>query len=1296
MVRCPANDSLKVIDSCRRPTVDAAAVGAAMEFRILGSMEVLDGARRVALPAARGRALLAILVLHAGEAVSVEWLIDELWGEHPPATAGTVVQGLVLRLRRLLEPRRHTGEPPAILRTVAGGYVLAVEPDAVDAHRFKRLLDRARRSPIAERSAILGDALRLWHGPALADFRYEPFAQRAITTLEELRLTAIEDRIDTDLALGGSGELVAEIEELIEAHSFRERLRGQLMFALYRGGRQADALKAYQDARATLAEELGIEPGPALRALHRAILRQDPSLDLQPTAVPSEIAQPAADHWLPRERRVVTVVVADLAPSAEPGDDPEAVEHVAARSVDKAVDVLRRHGARAEQGVGHTLVGYFGLPIAHEDDAVRAVRAAFEMKQAVEALNEDTAAVGRIRASVQAGIETGEIVVGGTGTSLRATASGRVVTTASRLQQAAEVGTVIVGAATQRLIKGTAVLKPAEVIGTNRPGGAAATWQVLDVAAVDAPVVKPLPMRGRQSELTRLRTAFRRTARSGTVHRLTIVGEPGIGKSRLATEFIEWIGSDAQIIRGRCPAYGEGITFLPLREAVLEALGPRGRSRMVEILAAEDDPEHVADQIAGAIGLGPPRGRPDELFPAVRLLFEALARPRPLVAVFDDVHWAEPTFLDLLEYLSRRATGPTFLLCLARPELIEERPDWALTGATTDVLVVGPLSLPEIEALIVDRAVQTLPAETSGRIVDTAQGNPLFAEQLLAAFESDTDVDVIPASVRGLLAMRLDRLGPGERDMLRFASVVGMDFTQDALAALLPDDARPFIQPHLGALERKALVARNDGAGFRFRHVLIQRAAYQSMTREDRASLHERHAEWLERDAPTPPPEIDEIVGYHLEQAVQHRRATGVADADLSALAGRAGDRLAAAAERALARLDWAAGENLLSRARSMLPPGHPRRRQVTQSLAEADLVLGRHAQAQEMLVELRDTARARGDESSEWSARLEHARIQFILGPDPVPLEAIRQGAEQAAAFYATAGDDVGQGRASFLLGNVWMRAGMLSAAERAFHESLACADRTGEIREELASRWLIAMVLVSGPTPVSDGISQCEELATVRGMEHPGVLTELARLLAMAGRFDDARGLIEHARKIFIERIRAPRLLRFLADSHATVELLAGHIDLAEQDLRYVMESARETREREPISQAAARLAWVLRLLGRSDEAAALADLSAQMAPSESVTAQALSQAARARSRSDAGDHRAAEILAQAAVGFVPYEMPNLRADVLIDLAEIARAAGQEQSATEAFNEAADLYARKGNTVSAQYKTRALQGAV
>ena len=191
-----------------------------MEFRILGPTEVLDGGRRLPLPSGRGRALLALLALHAGEAISADRLIDELWGEDPPPTARTIVQGLVSRLRRVLEPDKAPARPAARLQTVGGGYRLAIEAEAVDAHRFKRLIDEAREAPMALRSTRLSAALALWRGPALADFTYEPFAQRAITALEELRTQAIEDRIEADLAAGRAAELVPELEQVIQDHPF--------------------------------------------------------------------------------------------------------------------------------------------------------------------------------------------------------------------------------------------------------------------------------------------------------------------------------------------------------------------------------------------------------------------------------------------------------------------------------------------------------------------------------------------------------------------------------------------------------------------------------------------------------------------------------------------------------------------------------------------------------------------------------------------------------------------------------------------------------------------------------------------------------------------------------------------------------------------------------------------------------------------------------------------------------------------------------------------------------------------
>jgi len=772
----------------------------------------------------------------------------------------------VSRLRRALEPGRAKGEPPALLQTVGSGYRLAIDPESVDADRFKRLFDQAGNATPEERSAMLSAALRMWRGPALADFTYEPFAQRAIAALEELRIEAIEDRFDADLALGRGGELVAELEETIAAHPFRERLRGFLMLALYRAGRQAEALDSYRRTRSLLMEELGLEPGPALRELETAILRQDPVLEPQPTALAQERSGDTPSSWLPRERRTVTVLAVDVAPVAEPAVDPEAVGRLGARAARVAADVLERHGARVEHLIGDMLMAFFGFPLAHEDDALRAVRAALEARTAVHALDEDPSRVEGVRPRVRLGIETGDIVVAGPGAAIQDAVTGVVLSAAGRLQQAAGDGEVIVGPAAARLLRGTVILKQVERLPID--GGPATAWRVLELVA-GAPALPRAfgaPMFGRQDELTRLRSAFRRAVRSGAVVRMTVLGEAGIGKSRLAQELAASIGADANVITQRCPAYSEG-SFFPLREAVVEAAGLRGWRALHDLLSQGDHGRRPLGEIAGSMGLRAEPGSAVALFPAMRRLFEALASERPLIVVFDDLHWAEPTFLDLVDHLAREATGRIFLLCLARPDLIERRPGWE----RQDRLQLGPLSTGDLESLIVERG--SIAPDALRRIVEVSQGNPLFAEQLLAALDDTTDA--VPGSLRGLLTMRLDRLGPGERDVLRCASVAGMDVERDAVCALLPGDAHPFVERHLDALERKRLIDRAGTNRFRFCHALIRLASYQSMTREDRARLHERFAEWLERESPDRPPELAQILGYHLEQADTHRRATG-------------------------------------------------------------------------------------------------------------------------------------------------------------------------------------------------------------------------------------------------------------------------------------------------------------------------------------------------------------------------------------------------------------------------------------
>ena len=841
-----------------------------MEFRILGPTEVLDGERPVPLPSGRGRALLALLVLHAGEPVSADRLIDELWGEDPPPTARTVVHGLVSRLRGVLGQGRGEARLDTILQTSGSGYRLHIEPEAVDAHRFKQLIDEARGAPAESRATKFSDALALWRGSALADFSYEPFAQRAITALEELRVQAIEDRIEADLASGHAADLVPELEQMIQDHPFRERLRGSLMLALYRSGRQADALQAYRDAHSVLEDELGLEPGPALRELETAILRQDPVLEAPPTDRAPTVPPGSPRSWLPRERRSVTVAVVDVAPGEHPDMDAEAVGRLGVHGTHVAGEVIERYGGRVERELGDTLLAFFGFPVAHEDDTLRAVRAVAAARAAISALNDGLSTLEGALYRSRAGIEAGDIVVAGPGAALRDAVAGPLVRAARRLQQAAPDSQILVGPAAQRLLRGSVIVKPFHGAPRGIPG-----WEILEIVtgAPAIPRSPDVPMFGRQGELTRLRSAFRRVARSGTVSRLTILGDAGIGKSRLAREFVSSIGADANSIIQRCPAPGEGVAFQPVRDAVVEAAGLLSWRGLHHLLANDHDGQHIAPGIATAIGL---RAEPQHvavLFPAIRRLFLALASDRPLIVVVEDLHWAEPTYLELVDDVAHEANGPILLLCLARPDLIERRH----RSHSTDVLKLDPLPTADVESLVAHRAVGIGP-DIAHRIVDIAEGNPLFAEQLLLALD-DGPIGAVPASLRGLLMMRLDRLGPGERDLLRCASIVGLEFELDAVAGLLPPDARSFLERHLDSMEQRQFIQRTGPVSFRFAHALIRMAAYQSISREDRAALHQSFAEWLGRRSPDPTPELREVLGYHLEQAKDDRRASGIGGA---------------------------------------------------------------------------------------------------------------------------------------------------------------------------------------------------------------------------------------------------------------------------------------------------------------------------------------------------------------------------------------------------------------------------------
>ena len=751
-----------------------------MEFRVLGPLEVLDDGRHIELPRAKQRALLVALLLHRRETVSADRLIEDLWGETPPRAAKGALQNLIAQLRQILGRDLIVFRPP--------GYALVVRPEQVDLWRLERLVEESRDTPPEERAARLREALSLWRGAPLAGLEYEPFAQLEIGPLEELRETVREDRINADLDLGRDAELVGELERLVAERPERGRRHGQLMRALYCSGRQEEALNAFRKARKALIEKAGIEPSAELRELEQRILQQDPSLC------------PGRAQQAPR-LKTVTVLLADIT-CVQAGRrrtmDAERMREAAGAALAEIREAVGFHGGKLVARAGDEALGVFGIPTAHEDDALRAVRAAADMQAAVRTASDTFERARRLRIELRVGIATGEALVE------FGEATGAVVAEAKRLARGAAAGEIVLSTATHELVPGA---KEAE-----------------DADRPQTPIV------GRADELAVLRTAFEQTVEHRRCETVAIVGEAGVGKTRLATEFGAAIAGEATVLTGGCVAYGEGTTVLPVVQMIEQALGENPEPRALSVLAGDDQAEFAARRIGAVTGRRAETVSNDEVQWAVRRLFAALAATRPLVLVFEDVHWAEPALLELIERLGRGVTAPILVLPIARPELLDARPDWAEYSLT-----LAPLSTEDTNELV-DRLGAGVEAKTRRRVVEISDGNPLYAEQLVGYLAEEGMLEAVPPSLEALLISRLDLLDEGERTILRRAAVAGREFWRGALVALSDREDVDALGAHLQALVQKGLVEPADSTmsgedAFRFHHVLIRDAAYAGIPR---------------------------------------------------------------------------------------------------------------------------------------------------------------------------------------------------------------------------------------------------------------------------------------------------------------------------------------------------------------------------------------------------------------------------------------------------------------------------------
>jgi class 3 adenylate cyclase len=1239
-----------------------------VQVRLLGPLEVGVNGRRLELRRKQQRALLALMALHAGELMSTDRLVDELWGESPPKAVLSSLQNLVSELRKQLGPE--------LLITQAPGYLLDLERDQVDVHRFGRLVEDSRKTPDRERTATrLREAISLWRGRPLADLAFEPFALLVAPRLEELRLLAYEDLIDAELELGRHADLLGEIEALVEQHPFDERLRAQLVLALYRSGRQAAALDAYRKARRFLIEELGLEPSARLRELEQAILRQDSSL--APHA-PSPATFPV--------RKTVTVLFADLVDSTALAAqlDPEALRQFYDRTFESMRGAIERHGGTVEKFIGDAVVAVFGVPAAHEDDARRALRAAVELRERLAALSTELERERGLDLRVRVGVNTGEVFVGDS-TALGVIATGAAFGVAKRLEDAAPPGEILLGPATHRLVRDSVGVEALEPIRL-KDGTALGTWRLVGVVEGAPAIARRLevPLIGRGEQLAQLRSAFEQARDERRSKLVAVVGEPGIGKTRVMREFVGTLGSAATVVVGECAPYGEGVTWLPLAHVVRQLGDPS------DVLADGKQAELVARRVEELIGADNGHASVEEGFSAVRELFEAGARSRPLVVVFEDAHWAESTLLDLIEYLADRASGAAILLlALTRPELVERRPSFERRAITLERLAKA-----QARALI-DSFELDLTREVRSRVVEVARGNPLFVEQLLAHAHEEgallDGLDSMPPSVEALLASRLDLLAPEERTVLQRASVVGSEFSRETLQDLAAGEATTSLDAHLRSLERKGFI-HGTGSGQRlgFHHVLVRDVAYSALPKAERAELHERLADTLERRNGSRAGAPDEIVGYHLEQASRYRRELMPRDEHGLLLGRRAARLLAGAGRRARARADWPGAAALLSRAVAVLVEGDPERVRLLPDLARAVGLCGDYRRELALLDEAVERAEAAGDRRTRSYAVLyrEHARTHV----DPAfSVAASEAEAREAIGVFEEIGDADGLARAWARLAHCRWFSGHHVEARLAAERTLAHALSVGDEALEADSRGLIGNTLLNGPDPLDDLLAYAEQL-TEPG--HRRLWTLLARAHAMRGDFTTARRLIGQHVAAFEEVGSVFAAVVAAGEGFAMVEQLAGDLAASERYLTESFQALTEAGDTGELSSVAARLASVVAAQGRNKEAERLTYVSEEAASPDDYLSQILWRSTRGGALAGQGRAVEGERFARAAVAIAEAtDDINLRADALVVLAGVLRIAHRLDEVAPAIEDALRLYDEKGNVVSAG-RARALQG--
>jgi class 3 adenylate cyclase len=939
-------------------------------------------------------------------------------------------------------------------------------------------------------------------------------------------------------------------------------------------------------------------------------------------AAPLKALEPSRE-----QRKTVTVLFCDITGSTALGEatDPEALRALLARYFERMKSIVELHGGTVEKFIGDAVMAVFGVPQVHEDDALRACRAAVEMR----------AALPELGLQARIGLNTGEVM---TGTEERL-ATGDAVNVAARLEQAAQPGEILIGAETLSLVRDaveTETVEPLEL-----KGKAEAVPAHCLLAVIGEPERRhESRFVGRNRELDVLREAWERAQFERSCQLVTLIGDAGVGKSRLAAELLSSL--EIHTVSGRCLSYGEGITYSPVVGVVKQ-------------LGALPSDAAAATSLRSLLGETEQATSAEEIAWAFRKLLEEQA---PLVCVFEDIHWAEETFLDLVEHVALLSSGAAILLlCLARPELVERRPQWPAP------LRLEPLAEQDVDELL----APGLDPELRARISRASGGNPLFLTEMAAmAREAAGDV-AVPPTLKALLAARLDQLEGEERQVLERGAVEGEVFHRGAVQALSHDGQ---VTPKLAALVRRELIRPDTSQlaaedAFRFRHLLIRDTAYQALPKAARAELHERFAGWLEeRGADLV--ELDEILGYHLERAAQYRQELGQADL---ALVERAGDRLAAAGRRALWRGDFRASAPLLGRALELLRPiGLDVALEL--DLAEAHARLSNASRAAALADAVAERAQAESDLAGEALARA--VAVHHRLSTADVNLDELDSLARVALPLLEEAEDHAGLVHLWAALSEVAFWRGRNEEAALAAEQAVRNGFLAGQHRARLFG---LGGALALGPRPADEALRTLETV----GPPIPDTSTARAQasLLAMVCRFGEAWATVRQADERALELTG-----NGIRETHAEIARLAGdYEDAAHYGLRDC-NWYQEHGERAYLATAAPLLGRTLCVLGRYDEAERWAQLGREWGDEQDVATQMLWRQVQALVCAHRGEHAEAERLARESVHVTEAtDGLNDQGDAYFYLAKVLADANRPDNAAEALEQALDRYGRKKN---------------